>query len=137
MQIEEVKKVRAQYPVFGICLGHQLLGLSYGCDVEKLKFGHHGGNHPVYDVARDKAIITSQNHNYAVTAESIKANGLELSHINLNDKSVEGFRDPNAKAFAVQYHPEACPGPEDSSYLFDDFIAGLSDERKGSAYVQA
>lgn len=132
--IEEIKKLRASYPIFGICLGHQLLALSYGCEVEKLKFGHHGGNHPVYDYRKDKAIITSQNHNYAVMDESIQKLGLELTHINLNDKSVEGFLDPNSKAFSVQYHPEASPGPEDSSYLFDDFLENLEDERRGSIY---
>lgn len=135
--VTEVKKIREAYPTFGICLGNQLLSLSYGCEVEKLKFGHHGGNHPVYDVQKDKAIITSQNHNYAVVEESLKAKGLELTHYNLNDKSVEGFRDPNSKVFCVQYHPEACPGPQDSSYLFDEFLESIGEDQRGAQHAEA
>lgn len=135
--VEEITKIRKAYPCFGICLGHQLLSLSYGCKVEKLKFGHHGGNHPVYDVAAEKAIISSQNHNYAVVEESITAQGLEMTHYNLNDKSVEGFKDPKAKVFSVQYHPEACPGPNDSSYLFDQFMEMIGEDQRGVNYAKA
>ena len=133
--VAEIAKIRKSYPVFGICLGHQLLALSYGCEVEKLKFGHHGGNHPVQDLERGRSIITSQNHNYAVVADSLIAQGLVVTHRNLNDNSVEGFRDPNANVFSVQYHPEASPGPQDSNYLFDVFLARLSDSRQGNLYA--
>jgi carbamoyl-phosphate synthase small subunit len=135
--IEEVKKIRQKYPSFGICLGHQLLSLSYGCQVEKLKFGHHGANHPVYDYNKEKAIITSQNHNYAVVEASIKAAGLKLTHTNLNDKSVAGFKDEKAPVFGVQHHPEASPGPQDSSYLFDEFLVSLGEDQRGVNHARS
>ncbi|MFK8139106.1 MAG: carbamoyl phosphate synthase small subunit [Bdellovibrionales bacterium] len=121
--VEVIKELRDLYPIMGICLGHQLLSLAYGAKIEKLKFGHHGGNHPVKDLVNDKTIITSQNHNYAVSLDNIESTGLKLTHVSLNDKTLEGCSDPNRPVFSIQYHPEACPGPEDSSYLFDDFIA--------------
>jgi carbamoyl-phosphate synthase small subunit len=109
-------------PVFGICLGHQILGLALGADTYKLRFGHHGGNHPVRHEATGRVEITSQNHNYAVTAEGME-DKVALTHINLNDGVVEGFRVLDAPAFGVQHHPEAGPGPHDARYLFDDFTA--------------
>ena len=109
-------------PTFGICLGHQLLALANGAKTEKLKYGHRGGNQPVKDLALDKTFITSQNHGYAVISESVPAAAGKVSHINGNDGTCEGVRYTNAPAFTVQFHPEACGGPHDTSYLFDEFI---------------
>ncbi|MFD2672280.1 glutamine-hydrolyzing carbamoyl-phosphate synthase small subunit [Marinicrinis sediminis] len=120
--VETVKQLIGEYPMFGICLGHQLFALASGADTEKLKFGHRGGNHPVKDLISGRCYITSQNHGYTVKEESIAQTELEVTHINNNDKTVEGLRHKTAPAFSVQYHPEASPGPFDSSYLFDDFI---------------
>ena len=114
--------ISAQIPTFGICLGHQLLALANGAKTEKLKYGHRGGNQPVKDIARDKTYITSQNHGYAVIGESVPAEVGAVSHINGNDGTCEGVRYTNAPAFTVQFHPEACGGPHDTSYLFDEFI---------------
>ena len=102
----------------GICLGHQLLALALGGDTYKLKFGHRGGNHPVQDLTTSRVSITSQNHGYAVDALSLSDTGLVVTHINLNDQTVEGMQHKTLPAFSVQYHPEASPGPEDSLYLF-------------------
>jgi carbamoyl-phosphate synthase small subunit len=118
----------ARRPLFGICLGHQILGLALGGRTYKLKFGHHGANQPVMDLARGQVEITSQNHNFAVDVDSL-AGRAELSHVNLNDRTVEGMRLGGAPVFSVQYHPEAAPGPHDASYLFDRFV-GLMDEAK-------
>jgi carbamoyl-phosphate synthase small subunit len=124
-----------QVPVFGICLGHQLLGTALGGATYKLKFGHHGGNHPVRRLSDGAVEITSQNHNYALVAESVPA--AELTHVNLNDGVVEGIAAPHLRAFSVQYHPEAGPGPHDARYLFERFRALMAGEtthlRAGSA----
>jgi carbamoyl-phosphate synthase small subunit len=115
-------------PLFGICLGQQVLALAVGGATEKLAFGHHGGNHPVRDHATGKVEITSQNHNFAVVADSLSGVA-EVTHVNLNDGVCEGFRLLDGSAFAVQYHPEAGPGPHDASYLFDRFAALIDDQR--------
>jgi carbamoyl-phosphate synthase small subunit len=107
--------------VFGICLGHQIMALALGASTFKLPFGHHGGNHPVRNLATGHVEITSQNHNYAVDADSLPA-GATISHLNLNDGDLEGMRAPDLRAFSVQYHPEAGPGPHDARYLFGEFI---------------
>jgi carbamoyl-phosphate synthase small subunit len=120
--IENLKQLRGKLPTFGICLGHQLLSLALGADTYKLKFGHRGGNQPVQNLGTGKVEITSQNHGFAVDLDSLKQAGGEPTHINLNDQTLEGFRHASAPVFAVQYHPEASPGPHDSRYLFDCFI---------------
>jgi len=119
--IDNVAKLVGKKPVFGICLGHQILGLALGGKTYKLKFGHHGGNQPVMDLTTRKVEITAQNHGFAVDVDSLK--GLaELTHVNLNDKTVEGLQVPSKQAFSVQYHPEASPGPHDANYLFKRFM---------------
>jgi carbamoyl-phosphate synthase small subunit len=118
--IENVAKIVGKKPVFGICLGHQILGLALGGTTYKLKFGHHGGNQPVMDLTTRKVEITAQNHGFAVDVDSL-ADLAELTHVNLNDKTVEGLRVPKQRAFSVQYHPEASPGPHDANYLFERF----------------
>ena len=128
--IETVKALRGRYPIFGICLGHQILSLAYGARTYKLKFGHRGGNHPVRDLLTDKIEITSQNHSYAVDRESVKGTDLEITHLNLLDDTVEGVRCVKDYAFSVQYHPESAPGPEDSGYLFDRFVVNMREFKK-------
>jgi len=115
-----VAGVLGKKPVFGICLGHQLLGLALGGQTYKLDFGHHGANHPVIDLRTRRVAITSQNHGFAVDTDSLRGRA-ELSHLNLNDRTVEGMRGQGAPFFSVQYHPEASPGPHDASYLFVRF----------------
>jgi carbamoyl-phosphate synthase small subunit len=124
--IETVKALvnYERYPIFGICLGHQLLSLAFGAETYKLKFGHRGANHPVKNLRTDKIEITSQNHGFAVNPETMPE-FCELTHINLNDHTLEGFRHKELPMFAVQYHPEASPGPHESDYLFDDFMYNL------------
>jgi carbamoyl-phosphate synthase small subunit len=120
--IDAIKGLLGAVPVFGICLGHQLLSLAIGGGVEKLSFGHHGGNHPVRNLGTGAVEITSQNHNFAVVADSLTGVAT-MTHVNLNDGVCEGFRVDGARAFSVQHHPEAGPGPHDASYLFRDFAA--------------
>jgi carbamoyl-phosphate synthase small subunit len=119
--IENVAKIVGKKPVFGICLGHQILGLALGGTTYKLKFGHHGGNQPVMDLTTRMVEITAQNHGFAVDVDSL-AGLAELTHVNLNDKTVEGLSLPRQRAFSVQYHPEASPGPHDANYLFKRFM---------------
>ncbi len=119
--VAAVRDLVGEVPVFGICMGHHILGLALGGHTYKLQFGHHGANHPVRHEATGRVEITSQNHNYAVDGDSL-AGVVELTHVNLNDGVVEGMRVLDAPAYSVQYHPEAGPGPHDARYLFDDFI---------------
>ncbi len=120
--VETVKKLTGKVPVFGICLGHQILALSYGASTYKLKFGHRGGNHPVKEITSGSITITSQNHSYAVSEESLALTPLKVTHINLLDGTVEGLSCEKDMAFSVQYHPESAPGPQDSRYLFGRFL---------------
>ena len=124
--IENVRKLIGQVPIFGICLGHQILSHALGGKTFKLKFGHRGGNHPVMDLLTRKIEITSQNHGFAVDMDSLPKEEVELTHINLNDKPLEGFRHKKHPVFSVQYHPENSPGPHDSDYLFERFYAMVS-----------
>lgn len=121
-QAAQVRKLLGRTPVFGICLGHQVLGLAAGGRTYKLKFGHRGANHPVINKIANRVEITSHNHGFAVDPDSLNPNEVEITHVNLNDQTLEGFRLRNHPAFCVQYHPEAAPGPHDSLYLFDDFV---------------
>ncbi len=124
--IENLKKLIGKKPVFGICLGHQLLALAMGADTEKLKYGHRGANHPVKDLDKDRVYITSQNHGYTVIEDTLP-DGCEVSHRNWNDGTVEGVRYSGQDMFTVQFHPEAAPGPEDTAYLFDEFLSRMRD----------
>jgi carbamoyl-phosphate synthase small subunit len=126
--IEMVKQLKGKYPIFGICLGHQIISLAYGAKTYKLKFGHRGGNHPVKNLNTDKIEITSQNHSYAVDEDSIKETELKVTHKNILDNTVEGVECKKDKIFSVQYHPESAPGPQDSGYLFDEFIKLMKGE---------
>src|SRR6185295_6142043 len=120
--IKSVRGLLGRKPVFGICLGHQILGLALGGKTYKLKFGHHGGNHPVLNIERKQVEITAQNHGFAVDPDSLNLNDVNITHINLNDNTVEGLEHRSVPAFSVQYHPEASPGPHDSYYLFQKFF---------------
>jgi carbamoyl-phosphate synthase small subunit len=120
-----IRDLQKLYPMFSICMGHQLFALANGADTEKLKFGHRGGNHPVKDMSLGKVFMTSQNHGYAVTPHSVSKSDLEVTQININDNTVEGLKHKSLPAFSVQYHPEACPGPEDTAWLFDEFLSTI------------
>lgn len=127
--IEMIQKLMGHVPIFGICLGHQLFALACGAKTEKLKFGHRGSNHPVKELATNKVYMTSQNHSYTVKHDSLAKTDLEVTHIALNDGTIEGLKHKTYPAFTVQYHPEASPGPEDANELFNQFLA-LMDETK-------
>ena len=128
--IETVRQLIGSVPIFGICLGHQILCLAYGAETYKLKFGHRGGNHPVKNLKTGKLEITSQNHSYAVDADSLKSSPLTATHINLLDNTIEGAECEGDRAFGVQYHPESAPGPQDSAYLFDRFIKLMKEAKE-------
>lgn len=128
--IEMIQGILGRYPLFGICMGHQLFALACGADTEKMKFGHRGGNHPVKEWATNRTFITSQNHGFAVKEESLKGTDLEVSHSAVNDGTIEGLRHKKYDAFSVQYHPEAAPGPYDSGYLFDRFLDMVAEHKK-------
>jgi carbamoyl-phosphate synthase small subunit len=127
--VANIKKLLGRVPIFGICLGHQLCGLALGGKTFKLKFGHHGSNHPVKNLRTQKVEITAQNHGFCVDPESLPSSDVEITHVNLNDHTNEGMRHRSLPLFSVQYHPEASPGPHDARYLFDDFIALMKDAR--------
>jgi carbamoyl-phosphate synthase small subunit len=128
--VENIRKLLGRVPIFGICLGHQLCGLALGGRTFKLKFGHHGSNHPVKNLLTQKVEITAQNHGFCVDPESLPSSDMEITHVNLNDHTNEGMRHRTLPLFSVQYHPEASPGPHDARYLFNDFIA-LMNEANG------
>ena len=134
--IETVRSLRGRYPIFGICLGHQIIALAYGAKTYKLKFGHRGGNHPVRNLETGRIEITSQNHSYAVDAESVQGTALTVSPVNLLDRTVEGLRCPGERVFSVQYHPESAPGPQDSAYLFDRFIAMMLEAKEETDHAE-
>lgn len=133
--INTIKNLIGRVPLFGICLGHQIISLAFGARTYKLKFGHRGGNHPVKNLITDKIEITSQNHSYAVDADSLEGTGLKVTHINLLDNTVEGVSSEERKVFAVQYHPESAPGPQDSGYLFGQFTELMKTKREDEAHA--
>lgn len=127
--VSVVKQLLDTKPVFGICLGHQLIALALGAKTQKLKFGHRGSNHPVKDINLNKVMITSQNHGYVVVKETLEPIDVTVTHLNVNDESIEGLKHNSKPIFSVQYHPEASPGPGDSAYLFDQFIAMMEETK--------
>ncbi|MBM7565740.1 carbamoyl phosphate synthase small subunit [Paenibacillus sacheonensis] len=130
--VKMIQELLGEYPIFGICLGHQLFALACGADTAKLKFGHRGGNHPVKDLATNRCYITSQNHGYTVLEETVAGTKLEVTHINNNDRTIEGLKHAEFPAFSVQYHPEAAPGPLDNSYLFDQFLDMIRETKRNN-----
>lgn len=126
--IETIRALRGRYPMFGICLGHQMIALAYGAKTYKLKFGHRGGNHPVKNLKTGKIEITSQNHSYTVEEGSLRDTPLSVTHRNILDNTVEGMECEEDRVFSVQYHPESAPGPQDSTYLFDHFISLMEEK---------
>lgn len=131
--IRTVRELKGKLPIFGICLGHQMIALAYNAKTYKMKFGHRGGNHPVKDLRTGKIAVTSQNHSYAVDVDSLKQTKLALTHLNLLDGTAEGLECEEDRVFSVQYHPESAPGPQDSKYLFDRFLALMEKERERHA----
>jgi len=128
--VDNIRRLMGRQPIFGICLGHQLVGIALGGKTFKLKFGHHGGNHPVKQLASGKIEITAHNHNFAVDPDSLPQSEVELTHMDLNDSTLEGMRHRNLPLFTVQYHPEAAPGPHDSHYLFKDFVKMMEEFKR-------
>ncbi len=135
--MDNIKELIHKKPVMGICLGHQLLALALGGNTLKMKYGHRGCNHPVKDLKEDKVYITSQNHGYVVDADSLSSSKLEVTHINVNDGTLEGFRHRQLPVMSIQFHPEASPGPQDTQYLFDSFIAMMEKHRREKEYNYA
>ncbi len=130
--IPEIRKLyESGLPVFAVCLGHQLMALATGAKSHKMRFGHRGGNHPVKDLKRNRCFITSQNHGYVIEEESIDPAVAEISHVNVNDGTLEGLRYLQKPVFTVQFHPEASPGPVDTDYLFQEFIDQIAEYKKG------
>lgn len=130
-----VREMMGRVPIFGVCLGHQIIGLALGGKTYKLRFGHHGGNHPVLNLETQKVEITAQNHGFAVDPDSLKTREVAFTHVNLNDQTLEGLRHKSLPLFSVQYHPEASPGPHDSAYLFEDFVK-MMEEWKSSGHAK-
>ncbi|MDR3305264.1 MAG: glutamine-hydrolyzing carbamoyl-phosphate synthase small subunit [Clostridiales Family XIII bacterium] len=135
--IETTRALFGRLPIFGICMGHQVIALAAGGRTYKLKFGHRGANHGVIDYDTDKSAITSQNHSFAVDPESVEGKGMIITHVNLNDGTVEGMKHESLPIFSVQYHPEGSPGPNDSEYLFDRFVKMAEDEKEGRTHAEA
>ena len=132
IEIENIKELMGIKPIFAICLGHQLMTLANGGNTEKLKYGHRGCNHPVKDIKKDRTYITSQNHGYTIVSKSLDLEKMDITHINMNDNTIEGIKFKNLPVFTVQFHPEASPGPQDTGYLFDEFVKMIEQFEKGA-----